>query len=54
VKNLRRPKGAPPGRVFTADTKTVRVRLEADRLARLLSVEPVEPVEPVENGEPER
>jgi len=39
VKNLRRPKGAPPGRVFTSDTKTVRVRMDAARLARLLAVD---------------
>jgi len=37
VKNLRKPKGAPPGRVFTSDTKTLRVRLEPERLARLLA-----------------
>lgn len=37
VKNLRRPKGAPPGRVFAADAKTVRVRLEPERLTRLLT-----------------
>jgi predicted ribosome quality control (RQC) complex YloA/Tae2 family protein len=37
VKNLRKPKGAPPGRVFTSDTRTHRVRMEPARVARLLS-----------------
>jgi predicted ribosome quality control (RQC) complex YloA/Tae2 family protein len=44
VKNLRKPKGAPPGRVFTSDTKTLRIRLEPERLARLLAPVPDEPV----------
>lgn len=39
VRNLRRPKGAPPGRVFTSETKTVRVRIDAARVARLLAVD---------------
>jgi predicted ribosome quality control (RQC) complex YloA/Tae2 family protein len=42
VKNLRKPKGAPPGRVFTSDTRTHRVRMEAARVARLLSRASVE------------
>jgi predicted ribosome quality control (RQC) complex YloA/Tae2 family protein len=37
VKHLRKPRGAPPGRVFASETRTVRVRLEPARLARLLS-----------------
>jgi len=36
VKHLRKAKGAAPGRVFASETKTVRVRLEPERLARLL------------------
>src|SRR5262249_60488 len=43
VRNLRRPKGAAPGRVFTSDAKTVRVRLEPARLARLLA--PADPTD---------
>ncbi len=37
VKHLRRPRGAPAGRVFASDTRTVRVRMEPERLARLLA-----------------
>jgi predicted ribosome quality control (RQC) complex YloA/Tae2 family protein len=37
VKNLRKPKGAAPGLVYTADTKTIRVRLDPERVARLLT-----------------
>ena len=37
VRNLRKPKGSTPGRVFTSETKTVRVRLEPDRVARLIA-----------------
>ncbi len=37
VKNLRKPKGAAPGLVFVSDAKTIRVRLEPDRLSRLLN-----------------
>lgn len=43
VKNLRRPRGAPAGRVFASESKTVRVRLEQARIARLLSRESIEP-----------
>jgi predicted ribosome quality control (RQC) complex YloA/Tae2 family protein len=44
VKNLRRPRGGAPGRVFTAEAKTVRVRLEPARLARLLAPGDGDPV----------
>jgi predicted ribosome quality control (RQC) complex YloA/Tae2 family protein len=36
VKNLRKPKGTAPGLVYVSDAKTIRVRVEAERLARLL------------------
>jgi predicted ribosome quality control (RQC) complex YloA/Tae2 family protein len=36
VKNLRKPKHAAPGLVFVSDAKTLRVRMEPTRLARLL------------------
>jgi predicted ribosome quality control (RQC) complex YloA/Tae2 family protein len=36
-KHVRKPKGARPGTVTTAETKTLRVRLEAERLSRLLA-----------------
>jgi predicted ribosome quality control (RQC) complex YloA/Tae2 family protein len=42
VKNLRKPRGAAPGLVFTADAKTIRVRLEPVRLERLLARPPDE------------
>lgn len=37
VKNVRKAKGMAPGAVFTSDTKTIRVRLEPDRVRRLLA-----------------
>ena len=36
VKNVRKPRGAAPGLVFVADARTFRVRVEPERLARLL------------------
>ena len=39
VKNVRKAKGMAPGAVFTSDTKTIRVRLEPDRVRRLLAGE---------------
>ncbi len=35
-KHLRKPRGGPPGAVLVAHEKTVRVRMEPERLARLL------------------
>ncbi len=35
-KNVRKPSKSPPGTVLTSNTKTIRVRLEPTRLARLL------------------
>jgi predicted ribosome quality control (RQC) complex YloA/Tae2 family protein len=37
AKHVRKPKGFPPGKVTITQNKTVRVRLEKDRLARLLA-----------------
>ncbi|MSP17593.1 MAG: DUF814 domain-containing protein [Myxococcales bacterium] len=37
VKHLRKPRGAAPGLVYVSDEKTLRVRLEPARLARLLA-----------------
>jgi predicted ribosome quality control (RQC) complex YloA/Tae2 family protein len=37
VKNVRKPRGAAPGLVYVSDAKTLRVRLEPERLARLLA-----------------
>ncbi|MCB1155472.1 DUF814 domain-containing protein, partial [bacterium] len=34
-KNVRKPKGAPPGKVIASPAKTIFVRVEPDRLARL-------------------
>ena len=36
VKNLRKPRNAPPGMVYASDTKTIRVRVDAERVRRLL------------------
>src|SRR5262249_23455538 len=36
VKNLRKPRSAPPGMVYASETKTIRVRMEAERVRRLL------------------
>jgi predicted ribosome quality control (RQC) complex YloA/Tae2 family protein len=36
AKNVRKPKGLPPGRVTTTNTKTLQVDVEPDRLRRLL------------------
>jgi predicted ribosome quality control (RQC) complex YloA/Tae2 family protein len=36
VKNLRKPKGGKPGLVFASDGKTIRVRLDPERLGKLL------------------
>lgn len=36
AKNVRKPKGLPPGKVTTTNTKTIVVDREADRLRRLL------------------
>jgi predicted ribosome quality control (RQC) complex YloA/Tae2 family protein len=36
AKHVRKPKGLPPGQVTAAQTKTLHVRLEPDRLRRLL------------------
>jgi predicted ribosome quality control (RQC) complex YloA/Tae2 family protein len=38
-KHLRKPKGAAPGSVIVTQEKVLRVRLEPDRLAALLSTE---------------
>jgi predicted ribosome quality control (RQC) complex YloA/Tae2 family protein len=37
AKNLRKPRGAPPGLVYVSDAKTLRVRMDPERLARLLA-----------------
>ena len=37
VKNLRKPRGAPPGLVYVSEAKTLRVRMDPERLARLLA-----------------
>jgi predicted ribosome quality control (RQC) complex YloA/Tae2 family protein len=37
AKNVRKPKGLPPGRVTITNEKSLRVRLEPDRLRRLLA-----------------
>jgi len=42
AKHVRRPRGAPPGRVFCADARTARVRMEPARLQRLLARASVE------------
>lgn len=39
VKSLRKPRGAAPGLVYVSDSKTIRVRMQPDRLARLLARE---------------
>ena len=39
VKNLRKPKGTAAGRVFLSEAKTLRVRIDRDRLERLLGRE---------------
>jgi predicted ribosome quality control (RQC) complex YloA/Tae2 family protein len=36
VKNLRKPRSAPPGMVYASETKTIRVRVEQARVRRLL------------------
>jgi predicted ribosome quality control (RQC) complex YloA/Tae2 family protein len=36
AKNVRKPRGAAPGLVYVSDAKTILVRLEPERLARLL------------------
>ncbi len=36
AKNIRKPKGFPPGRVSYVEAKTLSIRIEEDRLARLL------------------
>jgi predicted ribosome quality control (RQC) complex YloA/Tae2 family protein len=36
AKNVRKPKGFPPGKVLVSQTKTITVRREDDRLARLM------------------
>ena len=40
AKNVRKPKGFPPGQVLVSETRTIAVRREEDRLARLLGKEP--------------
>src|SRR5262249_34439207 len=35
VKNLRKPRSAPPGMVYASETKTIRGRMEAERVRRL-------------------
>lgn len=37
VKHLRKPKGAAPGLVYVTEAKTIRVRMDEDRLARLMA-----------------
>jgi len=37
AKNLRKPRGAPPGLVYVSDARTLRVRMDPERLARLLA-----------------
>ncbi len=37
AKNLRKPRGAAPGAVYVSDSKTLRVRMDPERLARLLA-----------------
>jgi predicted ribosome quality control (RQC) complex YloA/Tae2 family protein len=39
AKYVRKPKGFPPGRVTVADASTIAVRIEEDRLQRLLETE---------------
>lgn len=36
VKNLRKPRSAPPGMVYASETRTLRVRVDAERVRRLL------------------
>jgi predicted ribosome quality control (RQC) complex YloA/Tae2 family protein len=43
VKSLRKPRGAPPGLVFVSEGKTIRIRLEPERLARLLAAPALDP-----------
>ena len=40
AKHVRKPKGLPPGKVVPSQTKTLRIRREEDRLARLLDSAP--------------
>src|SRR5690606_37581436 len=37
AKNVRKAKGMPPGKVLASRTRSLRVRMEPDRLRRLLS-----------------
>jgi len=39
AKHVRKPKGLPPGRVFVANDSNIAVRLEEDRVERLLDTE---------------
>lgn len=39
AKNVRKPKGLPPGRVSVADVRAIAIRLEKDRLERLFGKE---------------
>lgn len=43
ARNVRKSKGLPPGRVLATRTRSIRVRLEPDRLQRLLDSDPAHP-----------
>ena len=43
ARNVRKAKGLPPGRVLATRTRSIRVRLEPDRLQRLLDSDPAHP-----------
>ncbi|MGA1608472.1 MAG: NFACT RNA binding domain-containing protein [Planctomycetota bacterium] len=43
ARNVRKAKGLPPGRVLATRTRSIRVRLEPDRLRRLLDSDPSQP-----------
>jgi len=43
ARNVRKAKGLPPGKVLATRTRSIRVRLEPDRLQRLLDSDPAHP-----------
>jgi len=43
ARNVRKAKGLPPGKVLATRTRSIRVRLEQDRLQRLLESVPAHP-----------
>ncbi|MBI5852273.1 MAG: DUF814 domain-containing protein [Planctomycetes bacterium] len=46
ARHVRKPKGMPPGKVVAAQQRTIRVRLEPDRLRRLLDSSALGPQQP--------